>query len=45
MTRPNAQYPRGKKSAKDRDDAKYKEDKEKLEKSEEESSVPKESKN
>jgi len=41
MTRPNPQYPRGKKSAKDRDDAKYQEDKEKLEKSEEDNSVPK----
>lgn len=44
MSRPNAQYPRGKKSTKDRDDVKYKEDKEKLEKSEEEDSVSKKSK-
>ena len=44
MARPNPQYPEGKSSADKRDDAEYQEDKEKLEKSEEESSVPKKSK-
>lgn len=44
MTRPNAQYPRGKKAAKDQDDAKFKEAKEKLENQEKEDSIPKQNK-
>lgn len=44
MTRPNAQYPRGKKSNERQDDAKYKEDKERLENQEKEDSIPKKNK-
>ncbi|MFP4314439.1 MAG: hypothetical protein ACLFR0_08950 [Alphaproteobacteria bacterium] len=44
MSRPNAQYPRGKKTNTREDDAKYQEDKEKLEKQEEQDSFPKRNK-
>ena len=45
MTKPNAQYPRGRKSTKKRDEAQYEEDREKLETDEKQDSVSKHSKN
>lgn len=44
MAKPNAQYPRGRKANKQRDDAQYEEDRQRLEKQEEEDSVPKQNK-
>ncbi len=41
MGRPNSQYPDGKKSTDKRDASEYEEDKQRLEKQEEEKSIPK----